>query len=118
MTDPRQEVDQFVTSLASKNKKIVEQLRDIIRATIPEVVEEIKWGHPVYTYRGLLCYISPAKNYVSFGFFKGIKLSDPDDFLEGSGDKLRHIKITSPDEIMDNQFKQWIMQAAELNESH
>jgi len=115
MTNPHQEVDQFISSLTPGNKKIVERLRDIIFAAIPEVVEEIKWGHPVYTLHGLLCYITPAQDYVSFGFFNGVELNDPNGILEGSGNKLRHIKIKSLEQIQEHQLKLWVMQATELN---
>lgn len=115
MANPHQEVDQFISSLTPGNKKIVERLRGIIFAAIPEVVEEIKWGHPVYTLHGLLCYISPAQEYVSCGFFNGVELNDPNGFLKGSGNKLRHIKIKSLAEIQENQLTLWIMQTAEFN---
>jgi Domain of unknown function (DU1801) len=41
------------------------------------------------------CYIMPQKDYLNLGFYQGSELSDPEQLLEGSGKKLRHVKITT-----------------------
>ncbi len=115
MTDPHQEVDQFIASLSPEKQKIMGRLREIVHTAVPEAIEEIKWGHPVYTFHGLLCYMSPEKNYVSFGFFNGAKLQDPDHQLKGTGKKLRHIKIAAIDEIPVFKLQHWIQQSVQLN---
>jgi hypothetical protein len=40
-------------------------------------------------------YIIPYKEWVDLGFYQGVELPDPDGLLEGSGAKLRHVKIRS-----------------------
>jgi hypothetical protein len=40
-------------------------------------------------------YISVQESYVNLGFFHGAALPDPQGMLEGTGKKLRHIKIRS-----------------------
>jgi Domain of unknown function (DU1801) len=39
------------------------------------------------------CYIMPQKDYLNLGFFHGSELQDSQNLLEGTGKKLRHIKI-------------------------
>ncbi|MFN7171257.1 MAG: DUF1801 domain-containing protein [Fimbriimonadaceae bacterium] len=39
------------------------------------------------------CYLMPQKDYVNLGFFCGTSLPDPENILEGTGKKLRHIKV-------------------------
>ena len=39
------------------------------------------------------CYLMPQTGYVNLGFWWGAELSDPNDLLEGTGKKLRHVKI-------------------------
>jgi Domain of unknown function (DU1801) len=41
------------------------------------------------------CYIMPQKDYLNLGFYQGSELTDPEQLLEGTGKKLRHVKITS-----------------------
>jgi hypothetical protein len=43
-------------------------------------------------------YIIPYKEWVDLGFYQGVELPDPDGLLEGSGAKLRHMKIRSVDD--------------------
>ncbi|MDE0521346.1 MAG: DUF1801 domain-containing protein [Boseongicola sp.] len=41
------------------------------------------------------CYILPYTHWVNLGFYRGVDISDPDKLLEGTGAKMRHIKIRS-----------------------
>lgn len=38
-------------------------------------------------------WIAPAKAHVTFGFYYGAELPDPDALLEGTGKLLRHVKL-------------------------
>ena len=40
-------------------------------------------------------YILPHTNWVNLGFYKGADLADPSDLLEGTGKKLRQVKVKS-----------------------
>jgi hypothetical protein len=52
---------------------------------------------------------------VNFGFWRGIDISDPKGLLKGSGIKMRHVNITSLDNIDKGVFTGFIHQAIELN---
>ena len=41
------------------------------------------------------CYVMPQKGYVNLGFYHGAALPDPKGLLEGTGAKLRHVKVRS-----------------------
>lgn len=42
------------------------------------------------------CYVMDQRGrYVNLGFFRGSEVDDPDGLLEGTGKRLRHIKIRS-----------------------
>ncbi len=43
-------------------------------------------------------YILPHGSWVNLGFYKGVDLDDPDALLEGTGAKMRHVKIRSIDD--------------------
>ena len=75
-------------------------IRDIRTAIIDaghNFTESIKWGTPGYwlpeVSRRNICYIAPHANYVRLGFFNGATMPDPNNILEGTGKKLRHIKV-------------------------
>jgi hypothetical protein len=41
------------------------------------------------------CYVMPQRDYLNLGFYHGTSLYDPDTLLEGTGNKLRHVKLGS-----------------------
>ena len=115
MTEPHQEVTQFIESAASPQREIMEALRRLVHRTVPEVVEDFKWGQPVYLLNGLLCYIRPAKEDVTLGFFQGHAVRDTEEILQGSGKKMRHLKVKSVDELRQGQIERLIDEAARVN---
>ena len=40
-------------------------------------------------------YILPYRKWVNLGFYQGVSLADPESLLEGTGTKLRHVKVRS-----------------------
>lgn len=82
----------------------------------PELKESIKWGNPVYEKEGLVCYLAATKSYVSLGFFNGASLSDPDQLIEGTGKKMRHVKVRNLDEVRSRHFTAWVKEAVALNQ--
>jgi hypothetical protein len=40
-------------------------------------------------------YIMPLKDRVNLGFYHGVDLPDPETILEGTGKRLRHVKVRS-----------------------
>ena len=78
-------------------------LRGILSKT--ELVEELKWGVPCYTYNGKnVAIIAAFKEYCSISFFKGVLLPDPDRILVKPGENTqasRLVRFTSFDQIVD-----------------
>lgn len=70
----------------------------------PDAVEVVRLGDRAATY-GLgprkmsegYCYVLPYTRWVNLGFFQGAQLPDPEGLLEGTGAKLRHVKVRSVD---------------------
>ena len=40
----------------------------------------------------------PTSKWVNLGFYQGVGLADPEGLLEGTGAKMRHVKIRSLDD--------------------
>lgn len=53
------------------------KIRKAVLGADPGIVEEWKWGSPVWTHSGLVCAASAFKDHVKVNFFKGASLSDP-----------------------------------------
>ena len=81
----------------NKSHQLIRDIRDAIIASGHDFQEGIKWGSPCYWLpeisRRTICWIQPHKDYVRLGFFNGATMPDPENLLEGTGKKLRHIKV-------------------------
>lgn len=108
-------VDAYIAGLEDWKAEVVSRVRDIVREAAPEAKESIKWAQPVYETEGPICYIKAFKNSVNFGFWRGVEIVDPENRLQGSGDKMRHVKLASTDEIDEGLFADFVRQAVQLN---
>jgi hypothetical protein len=97
-------IESYILTFPPEQQAIIHAVRALILATMPGVKE--------YVYHGALgygvtpsplerhCYVAPqAKGYVNLGFFFGARLADPTHLLEGTGARMRHVKIRSADEV-------------------
>ena len=94
----------------------IERLIKIVRAAAPEASATIKWGQPVFESNGPFAFIRPAKAHVTFGFWRGTEIVDPKKLLEGTGDRMAHIKIRSADAIDEAALSAMIKDAVRLNQ--
>ena len=68
----------------------------------PDAVEVVRLGDRAATY-GVgpkkmsegHTYVMPQSSWVNLGFYHGAALPDPDGRLEGTGARLRHVKVRS-----------------------
>ncbi len=71
------DVDEFIASAPQEARPKLEELRKLIRATIPKAEEKISWGVPFYRYRGPLVGFTSFRNHVSFGLgLSGLSAED------------------------------------------
>jgi hypothetical protein len=81
-------------------KAIAHGIKEMIVDVYPEAVE-VPWPKQGIIGYGVgpkkmsehFCYIGLYQEHVNLGFYYGAELSDPDKLLEGTGKKLRHIKV-------------------------
>jgi hypothetical protein len=94
------------------------ELRELIRRILPKSQEKIYkgWGVADYGFgapgRGFLT-IGPQKRYVNLYFMHGVDLEDPQGLLEGTGQRLRHVKIRSSAELKNPALHALVRQAAQ-----
>ena len=79
-------IDAKIAGLADWRGETLAQLREIIRQADPDVVEEWKWGIPVWSHDGILCTGETYKNAVKTTFAHGAALDDPSGLFNSSLD--------------------------------
>lgn len=109
------EVQAFVRQSAAPIRPLLRELRKLVRDTLPDAREEIKWGRPAYSLRRIVCYLAAAENHASLGFYRGVELDDPKGLLEGTGKKLRHVKIAKASDIRKRALTALLKRAAALD---
>ena len=81
-------------------RPVMEALRATVLAVDPDACEVVRLGDRAATYgvgpRKMLdgyAYILPYKRWVNLGFYQGVELADPEGLLEGTGARMRHVKV-------------------------
>lgn len=111
----------FFFEKATQWKEEFEKLRTIALST--ELVEDLKWGCPCYTYEGKNIFlIHGFKEYCALLFFKGTLMKDPDHILIQQTENVqaaRQIRFTDVEQINDLEdiLRQYMFEAVEIEES-
>ena len=111
-------VNNFVQDLLFTDKdkgEILVSLRELVLKIAPNVREEIKYGGLVFVSgKRLFCGIFIRENHISVEFDRGAEMQDPDNFLEGSGRRRRHLKIFQKEDIKNKKTEYYIRQSFTL----
>ena len=110
-------IDRRIAELGDWRGKTLARVRRIIQAADPEVVEEWKWGVPVWTHGGILCTGETYKAVVKLTFAKGASLKDPARLFNSSleGNTRRAIDIREGEAIDEAALKDLVRSAAALH---
>lgn len=111
-------VDEYIGKAAPYAKPILLRLRAIFHEAAPQIEEDIKWGIPAFMHKGIVCNLAAFKQHVSFGFWKGKLMKDPDGlFINKERTQITAIKLTTVDDIPPvDTLKAYIREAVDLNE--
>jgi hypothetical protein len=121
-----QQIDAIVRKTTGWRGERLGQLRTLIRATDPGVVEEVKWkkpsrpeGVPVWSHDGIVCIGEVLKTAVRLTFPKGAELPDPKGLFNTRLDSkmVRAIDFHEGDAINASALKALFVQGARLNRS-
>jgi hypothetical protein len=110
--------DDLLHITEESQKATLSRLRETILSIHPDACEVVRLGDRAATY-GLgpkkmsegYTYILPHTSWVNLGFYKGADLPDPEGLLEGTGKKMRHIKIRSVEDAVGPAIR-WLIEAA------
>jgi uncharacterized protein YdeI (YjbR/CyaY-like superfamily) len=64
-------VDAYIAKSADFARPILVNIREVVHAACPDVVETMKWSRPHFDYKGIFCGMSAFKAHCAFGFWKG-----------------------------------------------
>ena len=112
-----EDVEAWFDGLDSEISQLARDLRSLLLQTDIHFLESIKWGNPVYEKQGKVCYLAAGKSYISLGFFRGADLRDNKGLVEGTGKKMRHVKIRDLERISTVDLAELISEAVSLDES-
>jgi|SRR5688572_19687503 len=108
-----------IAELGGWRGKALARMRKLIKAADPGVVEEWKWGVPVWSHDGIICTGESYKSTVKLTFARGASLKDPAGLFNSSldGKVRRAIDIHEGEEVAEPAFKALIRAAVALNGS-
>lgn len=110
-----QRVDDYIGNLEPSQRALATVLRELIRAAAPKASEAFKWSQPVFESNGPLCWIKAHKAHVTLGFWRGMQLPSGAGVIEGSGDKMGHIKVRAAADIQPALVRKLVREAVALN---
>jgi len=110
-------IDARIKELNDWRGKTLARLRALIKQADPKVIEEWKWGVPVWSHNGIICTGETYKSAVKLTFAKGASLKDPAKLFNSSleGKVRRAIDFHEGDQINTTAFKTLIRGATALN---
>src|SRR5947207_4276523 len=118
-TSPSRMIDERIKELGDWRGKMLSRLRTLIKQADPEVIEEWKWGGPVWSHDGLICTGETYKYVVKTTFARGAALEDPSGLFNSSldGNTRRAIDFHEGEKIDEEALKALIRAAVTLNAS-
>jgi hypothetical protein len=110
-------IDARIEELHDWRGEMLSRLRALIKQADPEVVEEVKWGIPVWSHAGLICTGETYKAAVKLTFARGAALQDPAGLFNSSlgGNLRRAIDFHAGEAIDAEAFMALIRAAVGLN---
>ncbi len=107
----------FLSQYADEVAARAQSLREIIFASLPDVIEQLDLKAKMVgycygqKYSELICVIIPSKKGLKLGFNRGVSLSDTNGLLQGTGKISRYVDIKSQDQINSPDLKALLTQA-------
>lgn len=112
-----QRISERIAALGGWRGKALGRMRKLIRAADPKVVEEWKWGVPVWSHDGIVCTGETYKSAVKLTFARGAELKDPAGLFNSSleGKVRRAIDIREGEELDEAAFQALFREAVAVN---
>ncbi len=112
-------ISERIVELGDWRGDTLKRMRKLIKGADPDVVEEWKWGIPVWSHDGIICTGESYKSAVKLTFARGAFLKDPARLFNSSleGNTRRAIDIHEGEKVDESAFKALFREAVALNSS-
>lgn len=116
---PAARIDAKIAALDDWRGDMLARLRSVIRTALPEVIEQWKWGGPVWFQDGIVCTGETYKKAVKMTFAKGASVADPAGLFNSSldGNVRRAIDFHEGDSIDEAALVALFQAAVSVNEA-
>jgi len=114
------ELDALLDKFSDDVQQIARAACTVVGKLAPKAQATVHGGWKLisYSYSGgmkaTVCAVAPHAKHVNLQFSNGPALNDPKGLLEGTGKKLRHVKLRGPQEASAQAVKDLIKQAEKL----
>jgi hypothetical protein len=110
-------ISKRIAELGDWRGDTLSRMRTLINEADRAVVEEWKWGTPVWSHAGIICTGESYKKVVKLTFAKGASLKDPARLFNSSldGNVRRAIDIHEGEDVDESAFKALVRQAVAFN---
>lgn len=120
MSEPTasERIDARIAELGDWRGAVLAQVRALVKAADPEVIEEWKWrGVPTWSHAGILCTGETYRTHVKMTFARGAALPDPTGLFNASleGNVRRAIDWREGDTVDGEALKALIRAAVAAN---
>ena len=113
--------EEFLSNFPPPVKMLANELRALVKETIPNTTEAVYVGWKLIGYRvregkydAYFCFIAPFPDRIVLGFEYGIQLYDPDHRLEGNGTQVRYLTVRKKGDVEPEIFRAFIAEAAQI----
>jgi hypothetical protein len=107
-------IDELLAPFPPEVRALAQAARARVTTLVPHAVERLRpgWGLIGYQAPRYFAFVMPVKTGVRLGFEWGVRLDDPEQFLEGDGSQVRFVTLTRPSHLRRQALADLIRQAA------
>jgi len=100
--------EQYFETGTPQQQELFQAIRKFLNEQFPELKEEIKYGGPFYTYKGIIAYLviyaQQKEPGVYIGLAHGAILSDKEEVLVGVGNTVKKMYFDSLEDCNQENF--------------
>lgn len=113
------EFEEMIMTATPEVAALARRAKALIQDVMPNVVEVVWLTQRISGYgvgpkkmSEQFCYIALFKNRINLGFYYGADLPDPQNLLEGTGQNLRHVKISRAEQLENPALRDLVVAAS------
>lgn len=111
-------VEDYIAALPEHQRTVAHEVSALIEKVLPGA-GAVWHGHPVWSLgdkpgKSPVCLIKAYPNHVTFGFWRGQRITDPSGRLSPGSREMASVKLRAVDDIDTDLFLDWLTQARNL----